>query len=70
METGASITTGRFGNRPGGCSVAGTDGTLRIDRGHLSANPDDAIKEPIADEEVQLYESNDHHRNEIDCIRE
>lgn len=55
---------------PSGCTFTGTEGTLRIDRGHLSADPADAIAEPLADNEVHLYESNDHHRNWIDCIRE
>ncbi|QDV87218.1 Glucose--fructose oxidoreductase precursor [Stieleria magnilauensis] len=55
---------------PSGCTFTGTEGTLRIDRGHLSADPADAIKEKLADHEVHLYESNDHHRNWLDCIRE
>lgn len=55
---------------PSGCTFTGTEGTLRIDRGHLSADPADAINEPLADDEVHLYESVDHHRNWIDCIRE
>ncbi len=53
-----------------GCTFTGTDGTLRIDRGHLSADPADAIKEPLADNEVHLYESPGHHRDWINCIRE
>ena len=64
-ENGVEITHGG----PSGCTFTGTKGTLRIDRGHLSADPADAIKEPIADDEVHLYESNDHHRDWIDCIR-
>jgi predicted dehydrogenase len=55
---------------PSGCTFTGTEGTLRIDRGHLSADPADAIREPLADNEVHLYESTDHHRNWIQCIRE
>jgi predicted dehydrogenase len=54
---------------PSGCTFTGTEGTLRIDRGHLSADPADAIREPLADDEVHLYQSADHHRNWIDCIR-
>lgn len=54
----------------GGCTFTGTEGTLRIDRGHLSSDPVDAIKEPLADDEVHLYESSDHHRDWINCIRE
>lgn len=55
---------------PSGCTFTGTEGTLRIDRGHLSADPADAIRQPLADDEVHLYESTDHHRNWIDCIRQ
>ena len=54
---------------PSGCTFTGSDGTLRIDRGHLSADPEDAIKEPLADDEVHLYESPGHHRDWINCIR-
>jgi predicted dehydrogenase len=54
---------------PSGCTFKGTGGTLRIDRGHLSAEPADAIKEPLAADEVHLYKSTDHHRNWIECIR-
>ena len=54
---------------PGGCTFTGTEGTLRIDRGHLSADPAEAIKDPIGNDEVHLYESTDHHRNWLDCIR-
>ena len=42
---------------PSGCTFTGTEGTLRIDRGHLSSDPEDAIKEPLADDEVHLYDS-------------
>jgi predicted dehydrogenase len=55
---------------PDGCTFTGTDGTLRIDRGHLSCDPADAIKEPLADDEVHLYNSPGHHRDWINCIRQ
>ena len=54
---------------PSGCTFTGTEGTLRIDRGHLSADPAEAIKAPIGKDEVHLYHSTDHHRNWLDCIR-
>lgn len=54
---------------PSGCTFFGTDGTLRIDRGHLSCDPEDAIKEPLSEDEVHLYDSPGHHRDWIDCIR-
>lgn len=52
-----------------GCTFFGTDGTLRIDRGLLTADPADAIAEPLGEDEVHLFESPGHHRNWIDCIR-
>ena len=54
---------------PGGCVFTGTRGKLRIDRGHLSAEPESIIKEPLGKDEVHLYESPGHHRDWIDCIR-
>ncbi len=54
---------------PSGCTFTGTDGTLRIDRGNLSSDPPDAIREPLADNEVHLYESPGHHRDWINGIR-
>lgn len=55
---------------PSGCTFTGTEGTLRIDRGHLSSDPEGAIKEPLADDEVHLYDSPGHHRDWINCIRQ
>lgn len=64
-ENGVEIIHGG----PSGCTFTGTEGTLRIDRGHLSSDPADAVKEPIGENEVHLYKSDDHHRDWIDCIR-
>jgi predicted dehydrogenase len=52
-----------------GITFFGTEGKLRVDRGHLSATPTEAIKEPLADNDVHLYESPGHHRDWINCIR-
>ena len=54
---------------PSGITFHGTDGKLRIDRGHLSATPADAIKTPLSDKEVHLYKSPGHHRDWLNCIR-
>ena len=54
---------------PSGCVFVGTRGALHINRGHLSSTPASIVKEPLADDEVHLYESPGHHRNWIDCIR-
>ncbi|MBI4586213.1 MAG: Gfo/Idh/MocA family oxidoreductase [Planctomycetes bacterium] len=54
---------------PGGCVFTGTAGTLRIDRGHLTSEPESIVKEPLGEKDVHLYKSPGHHRNWIDCIR-
>ena len=64
-ENGVEIVHGG----PGGCFFEGTEGTLRIDRGHLSASSDDIIKTPLADDEIRLPKSPGHHRDWLNCIR-
>jgi predicted dehydrogenase len=54
---------------PSGCTFTGTDGTLRIDRDHLSSDPVAIVKEPLGAKDVHLEKSPGHHRNWIDCIR-
>src|SRR5262249_49805149 len=53
---------------PSGCTFTGTEGTLRIDRKHLSSDPADIVKEPLGND-VHLARSPGHHRNWLDCIR-
>ena len=64
-ESGVEMTHGG----PGGCVFVGTKGKLRIDRGHLSSDPESIVKEPLGKDEVHLYESPGHHRDWINCIR-
>jgi predicted dehydrogenase len=52
-----------------GCTFTGTEGTLHIDRKHLSSDPPAIVKEPLGSKEVHLAKSPGHHRNWIDCIR-
>jgi predicted dehydrogenase len=54
---------------PGGCVFTGTNGTLHIDRGILTSDPESIVKEPLAEKEVHLYQSPGHHRDWINCIR-
>lgn len=54
---------------PGGCVFMGTKGTLHIDRGVLTSDPPDLIREPLGPQEVHLFQSPGHHRNWLDCIR-
>jgi len=45
------------------------DGTLRIDRDHLSSDPAAIVKEPLGAKDVHLEKSPGHHRDWLDCIR-
>ncbi len=54
---------------PGGCVFVGSEGKLRIDRGHLSSEPASIVKEPLGENDVHLFQSPGHHRNWLDCIR-
>lgn len=54
---------------PSGCVFTGTQGSLRIDRGHLSSEPESIVKEPLGSKDVHLFRSPGHHRNWLDCIR-
>ncbi len=54
---------------PGGCVFVGTKGRLHIDRGRLTSQPEEIVKEPLADDEVHLYKSPGHHRDWLNCIR-
>jgi predicted dehydrogenase len=54
---------------PSGCVFTGTKGTLHIDRGVLTSDPADIVKEPLGEKEVHLFQSPGHHRNWIDCIK-
>jgi predicted dehydrogenase len=64
-ESGVEIVHGG----PGGCVFEGSEGKLRIDRGHLSSEPESIVKEPLGEKDVRLFKSPGHHRNWLDCIR-
>jgi predicted dehydrogenase len=64
-ENGVEMTHGG----PSGCFFTGTKGTLHIDRGVLKSNPMSIVTEPLAENEVHLFQSPGHHRNWLDCIR-
>ena len=54
---------------PSGCVFFGENGTLHIDRGRLTSDPEEMVKEPLGEDDVRLFQSPGHHRNWIDCIR-
>ncbi|QDU94721.1 Gfo/Idh/MocA family oxidoreductase [Lignipirellula cremea] len=51
-----------------GTKFIGDKGTIFVDRGKLTSDPGDIIQQPIADDEIHLYNSSDHHGNFLDCI--
>jgi predicted dehydrogenase len=53
----------------GGGTFIGEKGTIRIDRGRCTSDPPEIAKEPIKDDEIHLYKSNNHKQNWADCIR-
>jgi len=54
---------------PGGGIFLGDQGKIEIFRGRVTSNPEGIVKEPIRDDEIHLYKSDNHVKNWIDCIR-
>jgi len=60
-------TTGH--EAPLGVTFEGTDGTVYINRGEMWTKPESLAKELIGPDEIHLYQSPNHHRNWLECIR-
>ncbi|MBN1421635.1 MAG: Gfo/Idh/MocA family oxidoreductase [Planctomycetes bacterium] len=56
-------------SRFGGVTFCGPKGKIHVDRGHLSSDPPSIIQEPIAPNEIHLYESPGHYQDFIDCVK-
>ncbi|MFI5379889.1 MAG: Gfo/Idh/MocA family protein [Tepidisphaerales bacterium] len=54
---------------PMGIRFEGDQGWVFVDRGRLDAEPRSLLKSTILPGEIHLYESPEHHRNFLDCIR-
>jgi len=57
-----------------GVTFIGTDGEIYVSRGKLESKPADIIQEPIADDEIHLYQApggshTGHRQDWINCIR-
>jgi predicted dehydrogenase len=52
-----------------GTVFEGTEGWVHVRRGHIDANPKALLQSQISPNEIQLYKSNDHIRNFLDCIK-
>ncbi|MFQ6132409.1 MAG: Gfo/Idh/MocA family protein [Armatimonadota bacterium] len=59
-----------LGNGPaGGAVFVGEKGTVTIDRGACKSDPPEIAQEPIEDDDIRLYESDDHLGNWLECIK-
>ena len=54
---------------PGGTTFIGSKGTIHVNRGKLSSDPGDILKEPLKDSDVHLHPSGSHKGNFISCIK-
>ena len=53
----------------GGTTFYGRQGKLHVNRGRLSSEPGEIVKQPIGDGDVHLYKSANHHADFLDCIK-
>ncbi len=67
-ETGRDFCR-RFDSVDGGILFEGTEGWVFIWRGVIDASPKSLLRERIKPDEINLYHSNNHYQNFIDCVR-
>ncbi len=53
----------------GGVTFVGTEGEIFVNRGKFKATPESLAQDPIPDDGVHLYKSNNHLQNFLDCVR-
>ncbi len=53
----------------GGVTFKGDKGTIVVNRGKLSSDPESILKEPLTDRDVKLYNSPGHKRDWLQCIK-
>ena len=53
----------------GGTTFFGQDGKIYVNRGKLSSDPQEIVKQPIGADDVHLYRSSSHGGNFLDCIK-
>jgi predicted dehydrogenase len=52
-----------------GTAFEGSEGWVHVKRGYVDAHPKSLLQSQIAPDEIQLYRSNDHIANFLDCIK-
>jgi predicted dehydrogenase len=63
------ITVKLDNGNPGGAIFVGEKGKIEIFRGRVTSNPKELAEEPIKDDEIHLYKSDNHMQNWLDCIK-
>ena len=67
---GVTLTVGQgHSDIKGGTTFIGSAGKIFVDRGKLSSEPAELIKQPLAESDVHLYASNNHHGNFLECMK-
>ena len=54
---------------PSGCTFEGENGTIYVDRGKLTSDPAEILKEPLTEKDAKLYRATNHRRNWIECVK-
>ncbi|MHC4116175.1 MAG: Gfo/Idh/MocA family protein [Planctomycetota bacterium] len=52
-----------------GTVFEGAEGWIHVRRGHIDAHPKSLLQSQIGPDGIRLYESNDHVRNFLDCVK-
>lgn len=47
----------------------GSEGEIHVNRGHLSSNPASILEDPLPEDALRLYRSDNHYQNFTDCVR-
>ncbi len=63
------ITVKLDNGNPGGAIFVGEEGKIEIFRGRVTSNPAELVEQPIGDDDIHLYESNNHTENWLECIK-
>lgn len=53
-----------------GTTFEGDEGSIYVDRGKLSSDPAEIVKEPLGEKDVRLYASKNHDDNWYQCIKD
>jgi predicted dehydrogenase len=54
---------------PGGVTFVGEKGRIFVDRGKITSDQPELLKEPLGEGDVKLTVSTDHHRNWEECVK-